>query len=259
MKKENKEILKVVMSIYEKYHSSNGMIDNEMLDKTIYDISADDENLYKNLNDEISKNEKWKRMMEENMTLTNKHHSCLPGYSKLLLLLLSLLTIVAVFFLEKYIVSIIILISGSLIYHLYTSEVKYIYQYHKKIYLELMDKLSNKKRVHFDQTLIRLNYWLSNYTKRLFVTDIILFVASVVIYIFQNSKLDLITTVMYIMLLVDYIKQHFEKMNEINLEKIDLNSKLTFKNNKMYSFIIKIILKNSYEEKMLNKKKKFRN
>ena len=118
-----------------------------------------------------------------------------------------------------------------------------------------MDKLSNKKRVHFDQTLIRLNYWLSNYTKRLIVTDIILFVVSVVIYIFQNSKLDLITTVMYIMLLVDYIKQHFEIMNEINLEKIDLNSKMTFKNNKMYSFIIRIILKNSYEEKMLNKKK----
>ena len=129
----------------------------------------DDENLYKNLNDEISKNEKWKRMMEENITLTNKHHSCFPGYSKLLLLLLSLLTIVAVFFLEKYILSIIIFISGSLIYHLYISEVKFIYQYHKKIYLELMDKLSNKKRVKITRynflLIILFSYFYYSFNK----------------------------------------------------------------------------------------------
>lgn len=240
MNKFENEIMNDVIGIYEKYYNLNGMVDSIMLKETISDIVEGDENLYSEWIDVIKQNEKWKKMIDEKILLVTNNLNYYVIY--IILLVLSVLT-------QKSNLIIFLVIVRISIFYLYRSVVKFIYQYHKKIYLDLMNKLSRKEEIHLKKTSQRLVYWLNYYINRYIISDIIILVISLLMSFGQKDNSNLISSIVYIMLLVDYIKQHFEIMNEINLEKIELDSKKRIENNIMYSFIIKIILKKSYKEK----------
>lgn len=236
-----------MMAIYKKYYELNGNIDISMLKSSVLDVLGSNEKTYDKYIDYLNRKTNECNILEC-MLCENKVkviNKCIDFCRRKVLVFLLIVFIIFSFIFvlrHQYIELLIWSVLVNFVFRLYLSCLKFIYQYHKRIYFELKNLTQNRGKISLNNTLKRLVYWLKFYNL-VIITDLVRIIISVVIFLLEHDTVNILTTILYILLIFDSTKQIIATSNELSAEKIELDAKLSKEKNKIYRLFIKIILK----------------